>query len=323
MRSLFSPILFLLISLLGGACRNYQATLAPPANALVSPPYPSAEKIFNLGESPEQAIVVGERERYQSKEAPWSELKRRIGRRNYDGLIVMDHHIIQTEETKDAGPNVLDVILLVTDTSYVYEPNYKTYTYEKHELEYLPFIYLNRMEERDYLDWLEVEVEDTSGESRNFEIHFNWQGQIDSVPYLKLEDQLALLVQPWFFLEQMGEAWLEDLSQNWLNMPYRRYKGPFGLIQYSPMDYGQQYRFWIGNSHWDLRLAQNTKGRWQIQSIKSGKKWVSVVQTDFLDRTLRQEWQGPNGTTYRYRYHYKKARQIPQDWIIRPKDLQQ
>ncbi|WP_421752759.1 hypothetical protein [Croceimicrobium sp.] len=323
MRSLSSLCFLLFLILLSSACRNYQATVAPPSSALVSPPYPSIGEVFNLGESPEQAIVVGEREHFHSEAAPWSDLKRMAGRRNYDGVLIMDHHIISTEETKDAGPNVLDLILLATDTSYVYEPNYRTFSYESHELEYMPFIYLNRMEDRDYLDWVEVEVVDTSGESRKFPIHFNWQGQIDSIPFLKQEDQLALLVQPWFFLEQMGSAWLEDQSQNWLNMPYRRYKGPSALIQYSPMDYGWQYRFWIGKSRWDLRLAQNAKGRWQVQAIKYAKDWVTVVQSDFLDRTLMQEWQGPNGTLYRYRYHYKRTSQIPPDWIIRPKDLQQ
>ncbi len=312
-----------LSSLFLSSCATYYQSPKPTEDALISPAYPIDKLDFIAAEaSPKEPLVLGGFEHIRAYNFNYAQWKKSLKERNMDGVYIHRQYEAVYEEERDAGPNVFDVIFMLTDSDYVYTPNYRVYTNYWNECDYQPFIYLSNIEKRNFLDRVRIEVQNPSGESHDYEMNINWQGQIEQLPSFKGSDIQSVLIQPWFFLYQRGEEWEDRKATNGNGWTFRRLTLSSRKLKINYKPLGWRYYVVKGDIDFELNLIFDANGRWYVGEGKANRKAMDIKRTELLGRVLQEEISMPNGAKYIYRYSYKRKEQVPEEWILRPAPIQ-
>jgi len=308
----------LLAILVCSSCVSYYQDQRPDPSLLSSPPFAVNPEVFYGDNSrPTRPYVSLSEESFYSDADPKWQLTQMLMSRSLDGAIINYRAYSSNEAVRDVPPSALSYLVAALDSSYVLEGGQEYYTQHNHYLEFQAFIYLDNIDERKFLDRVEVSVlkGDSLWESMEFE--FDWQGQIMYMPAnLKEEHFLALAVQPWFFLDQSNMAWRSRPILN-SRFPNRVFQSG-GLYAKYRSTAGSNYIHLVHKGRYDLILGQDQSGRWRLKQIKTDSQYYPISNQDFFGLTLEEEWLAPNGFVYRYKYTYKKSEQVPQEWITRP-----
>jgi len=289
----FSPLLFL--SLFFVSCVTYRMDSPPPTDFHFSPPIETNPQVFEKGKSlPEQKILLLPEEFSYSHQPvkPW--LAQQMGTRNFDGTII-NHRSFSASD-------------------YYGNP--------QHYVEHQPFIYLDRFEERNFMDYVEVQVWNQNGDSlRRFRLDFDWNSQLKFFPEnMQREDYDVVAIQPWFFLQQQNTLWRTAVDE--VNGWPRRTFGS-GIIYYSfiPRLHYDAYIVRRSGFRVQINLQQTESGIPTIGSISRNGEILEYSAEDFFGRIVKQNFTSPKGLKYQLRYHYKSTEDIPPNWIVEPKDL--
>lgn len=314
-------IFFLLFS----ACAPlYHPVFPPNPNFIYSPKHHVNPEIHHIDFwVPNRPIVMIGPEGFVTENEVDQELEARLVTRSLDGGIVFDEQYSSHEASREVGPSALSYLLGVLDTSYIPEGRTIYYTQHNFYCKYWPFIYLDSIETRNYIDRIELKIEKSDGSAEDFVFHFDWYGQIKAIPAGFKDDYYkALLVQPWFFLNQQNLAWREDHSHKAL-FPDRKYLSGSIQARYDPVIATNQIVMRYKAKNYKLYLQASPKGPWQLDAIQRGSTNFNWQSEDFFGRVLSESWQDEDGTRYLYRYFYKNKEDVPADWIINPQSLLQ
>jgi hypothetical protein len=217
-------LLSLLLLLFNSACKVYHPdSLA--AHRFSSPPIKWTPQIFYPSQNlPQQDYMQLDEEYLNTSEPTPQALFRELSARNLDGAIVYHQDYSSHEATEEIQPGLLSYVIAAAVSSDAPEPTYHTYTAHDYYIQYRPFIYLHRLEEREFLDQVEITITSPSGESQSEILEFDWWGQIQFFPpeFDSSAFSQALFIQPWFFLEQHNSSWSWANSNNHI-LPHRRY----------------------------------------------------------------------------------------------------
>lgn len=303
---------FFIPIVLFSSCVSYQPDYFRPRQPLSSPAHPVNPELFSLeqNQKPNRAIVLlGEESIRTSGPLPRA-LRERLISRSLDGAII-NYRAFSVAQTG----------------AYTYQDGDQDfYTRDVHYAEYQPFIYLDQVSQRGFLDSVSMTVEDTAGVQRHYGLSFDWHGQVNYLPTaadgsaISSFDLTALLIQPWFFLEQMGSSWrsAEGLNPHFLQ---RRYSYPPEQHTFIPYQSGSFFTVYAPGPNLKLSLSPTAHGKYQLAGFLYLGKEVQVKREEFLGKLLKEWWTMPDGTKYSFRYFYKRDRDIPSDWIIQPKAL--
>jgi hypothetical protein len=316
-------LLSLLLLLFNSACKVYHPdSLA--AHRFSSPPIKWTPQIFYPSQNlPQQDYMQLDEEYLNTSEPGPQALFRELSARNLDGAIVYHQDYSSHEATEEIQPGLLSYVIAAAVSSDAPEPTYHTYTAHDYYIQYRPFIYLHRLEEREFLDQVEITITSPSGESQSEILEFDWWGQIQFFPpeFDSSAFSQALFIQPWFFLEQHNSSWSWANSNNHI-LPHRRYiSGNWHLNYRAPFE-GLSYRLRVEGPNYNILLKANESGRFRLSALEIKGQIIPVKEIEFLSILKKQELQLPDGTKIGYRYFYKKRSMVPQDWIVRTKDLQ-
>ncbi len=313
-------LLFLSFSISITSCRTFESVPAVSKDQLYSPSYSSRAEVYDHPGSLKGPVVLGGSEIISGYDTDFNQLRAEMINQGFDGALVLDHYSEVHEEEKRNGPNLLDVLFMVFDSAYEYVPSYSTYYNTWYQINYLPFIYLDSVEQRNYLHDVRIRVEGPTGKSRAFHLEFDWQGQIKSLPQFEYKDIFSILIQPWFFLLQKGKGWARANSHNPYGLDYRRFSSSQTPDKISYRPYANTYTLKALSEKCELKLDVSGKER-PVLMVKYDKSWFDFEREELLGRILKEEVAGPEGSRFFYQYTYKRKEDLPANWIAEPKDL--
>ena len=316
-------LLSLSLLLFNSACKVYH-TDSLAAHRFSSPETKETPQIFYPSQNLPIQDYMELGEEYLNTPVPGPQaLFSELSRRNLDGAIVYHQDYSSHEATEEIQPGLLSYLIAAAASSEAPEPSYHTYTAHNYYIQYRPFVYLHRIEERAFLDQVEIIITSSSGESQSEILEFDWWGQIQFFPpdFDSSAFGQALFIQPWFFLDQHNSNWSWANSPNPF-LPHRRYfSGSWDLSYRAPLE-GLLYRLRAAGPNYNILLKANEHGRFRLSALEIKGQIIPVKEIEFLSTLTKQELQLPDGTKIEYRYFYKKRSMVPQDWIVRTKDLQ-
>lgn len=289
------------------SCVSYTPMPSPPNDILSSPPYPSSPQIFEIPKNlPQKPIVILSEEQISSTDNLKRELMESLRQRSLDGAIITH---------RDYASHEAGRTLASGEVTY--------YTQHTHFAEYLPFIYLDKVEDRAILDSISLEISAANGDLQKLSFLFDWQEQLQYLPgNLSEEHFQALAVQPWFFLLQRGAAWYQAPSQN----PYfnqRRYRNGAEVRSYYPsLQTYHEIHLYTPGPNYVLWVSLDKMQRYRLDSLQYRGEVLKVERLDFFGQTISESFTMPDGTKYYFKYFYKREEDVPQEWIINPKVLQ-
>lgn len=312
--------LFFLL-LVGGfsACVSYQFDQSPEEGLHYSPPYSSKAEIYQFDRSlPARDIILFPEEYAYISEpvVPW--LKGYMELRCLDGAIINYRAYSTNTGSQELPPSSLEYLVSALDTSYQPQSTVEQFTVHNHYLEYQPFIYLEDINRREYLDQIRVQVQKEGQLERSFQINFDWNGQLsvegDSIIP---QDFKALMLQPWFFLLQSNPDWqtAERLISGW---PQRRFYKEGRKNLFIPSRDRDAYTLSSPGFNAQIELHRRPQGLPLLRGFLVKGRWNAVDQEIFMGALLEQSFELEEGQRYTFRYSYKKADQIPAEWIVRP-----
>ena len=316
-------LLGLFFLLIHSACKVYHPdSLA--AYRFSSPTFNGTPQIFYPSQNLPQEDYMQLDEEYLNTSEPGPQaLFSELSARNLDGAIVYHQDYSSHEATEEIQPGLLSYVIAAAASSDAPEPSYHTYTAHNYYIQYRPFIYLHRIEEREFLDQVEITITSPSGESQSKILTFDWWGQIEFFPpdFDSSAFSQALFIQPWFFLEQHNSSWSWANSENPF-LPHRRCISGNWYLHYRAPFEGLLYRLRVAGPNYNILLKATESGRFRLSALEIKGQIIPVKEIEFLSTLKKQELQLPDETKIEYRYFYKKRSMVPQEWIVRTKDLQ-
>lgn len=286
----------LLVNLLLASCYTYQLDSTPPNKLHFAPPIETQPEIYERAKNlPEKKVILLEEEyAYSSKPVkPW--LRGLMQERNFDGSII-NHRSFSASD-------------------YYGNP--------QHYVEHQPFIYLDRFEERNFFDYITVQVWDENGDSlRFFRLEFDWNSQLKFFPSaMTREDYDVIAIQPWFFLQQTNKLWRTaiDYPGNW---PRRTFGAGMIYYHFIPRLNSDAYIVKRSGFRVQVNLKSSAGDVPEIGSLSRNGEKLDYRAEDFFGRIMKQNYTSPKGLKYELSYHYKSIEDIPQNWIVGPEDLQ-
>ncbi|MCR9153309.1 MAG: hypothetical protein NXI09_04310 [Bacteroidetes bacterium] len=284
--------LFVLLSAL--SCVSYRTDTSPPEHFNYSPPISTNPVLFELGKQvPNKAIILLQEEYEYSSQPVKPILKESLAQRNFDGSII-NHRDLSVNE----------------------------YGQALHYVEHQPFIYLDRFEERKYLDHIDVKVSNSSGETlRQFQLHFDWNGQLQPLPdEMDLADFNAIAIHPWFFLQQQSVLWRTAIQpiNGW---PQRSFWANGLNYHFKPKRNYDAYLVRGRGLRVQVALEIKDAGLPRIGSLHWNGETLDLKTEDFFGPVFKQSFTIPDGINYQFIYQYKQIKDIPPEWIVQPKDL--
>ncbi|MGB0176907.1 MAG: hypothetical protein ACPF9D_07060 [Owenweeksia sp.] len=271
-----------------------------------------------------------------SKQVPYGRLfnylPRHLSKQGFDGAIILDKQIYydthhRRVSANDAGPvgNLL-VALAGNDDDQEKQTTVVTERRKVDEITYMGIVYvsnLNRLEGS--LKSIIIQQERKDSILTSAEVFFDTKGKITEVEGDVDLYREARLIQPWFFLDQMGGSWRYYYKKG-DKYPDRILNDGQDFYKYYYSDRNPEWPYFrrtgeFGRDKTFLYLHPDSEQPLVSRVVVKDK--VEVVFPVFENDRLKQQlWQrNSEGVNYRYIYNYRSLDDIPEDWIIKPRNL--
>lgn len=316
-------LLYALLLVLFTACTSYQKSPSPKYYELYSPAYPSEPQVYtHPAELPSSLVVVLNREYLSTQKSLQPEILSLLRQRSLDGALVLNSEVSSHNFSEEIPPSFLSYVWAVLDTNHYPEPRIRSYTETHYHASFQPFIFLDSINNRAYLDRIVLDAIGPEGDSSRYEFSFNWHAQLSTLPkFIKSDHFEALALQPWFFMHQSKKGW-EDALNNIGMIKRRRFRNAGYQVEYIPQRINGRVKVRFKKSRYELILGNENRRSWQIEGVNFRGKPLVWKNESFLGRMMRQTFIAGNGIRYHYRYYYKTSNDVPKEWIKRPVDLQ-
>ncbi len=301
------PRFFIFFLPLLTSCITFQAVPPLPQNQISSPPYPVNPQVFEIdGKLPKQTLVALSNEEINTEGNLKANLITELHARSLDGAILLHRDYASHEAGRTLASGGVEY-----------------YTKHTHFAEYIPFMYLESIEDRAILDSIVLEIEGPAQSKQELYFLFDWQEQLRYIPaQLESEHFTALAIQPWFFLRQTGSAWFKAHS-NHPNFNQRRYQsGPTALRYVPSLNLNNVFYLRKPGVDYKLWISLDETQRYRLDSLSIQGRVAQVKRIDFFGRLVSESIEMPSGLTYTFRYFYKRKEDVPANWIIEAKSLQ-